>query len=236
MNRRLVLGGILGFVMIFGWELGAHGATGISDKREMSIQPTTMPPVIWVEDFEIDTADVMERQGILGGDSKARRPLLRGQGPLHLQQDPESKGRKLVDLLSSSLTKELDDSSLPARRLPPGQPLPDKGWLIRGQFVEVDEGNRVRRAVIGFGAGETHMEIQVTVTDCGAHPDSPFLMFGTVAETGKMPGAIISKNPYVAAAKFVLSKNAPEKDVKHIAGRIATEIVSYMKTRGLLPR
>ena len=238
MSRRFVLGGIFGCIMFLGWGIGpgAYATTGTSDNQETSIQPTVMPDVIWVENFEIDSADVTDRQGVLGGESRERRPLLRGEGLLHRQQDPASKGRELVDLLSSSLTRELNDRSLPARRLLPGQPLPDKGWLIRGQFLEVDEGNRARRAIIGFGSGETHMEVQVTVTDQGTHPDSPFLLFGTTAESGKMPGAIILMNPYVAAAKFVLSKNASEKDVKHTAGQIAAEIVSYMKRRGLLPQ
>ena len=36
-------------------------------------------------------------------------------------------------------------------------------------------------------------------------------------------------------AKFVLAKNASEKDVIHAASNIAAEIVKYMKTRGLMP-
>jgi len=39
----------------------------------------------------------------------------------------------------------------------------------------------------------------------------------------------------MAAAKFVLAKDASEKDVTHAASSIAAEIVKYMKMRGLLP-
>jgi len=38
----------------------------------------------------------------------------------------------------------------------------------------------------------------------------------------------------VAAAKFVLAKNATEKDVTNAAADIAAEIVRYLKAHGLL--
>jgi hypothetical protein len=57
---------------------------------------------------------------------------------------------------------------------------------------------------------------------------------GTTTGSGKMPGAAVTLNPYVAAAKFVLAKNASDKDVIHAASGIAAEIVKYMKTRGML--
>lgn len=45
-----------------------------------------------------------------------------------------------------------------------------------------------------------------------------------------MPGAVITMNPYVAAAKFVMSRSASEKDVEHTAAKIAAEIVKRVNT------
>jgi hypothetical protein len=50
-----------------------------------------------------------------------------------------------------------------------------------------------------------------------------------------MPGAVVSLNPYAAAAKFVLERNASQKDVRRTASEIAWEIVKFMKAQGLFP-
>lgn len=47
-------------------------------------------------------------------------------------------------------------------------------------------------------------------------------------------GAALTLNPCVAAAKFVLGKNASQKDVMPAASSIALEIVACVKTRGVL--
>jgi hypothetical protein len=214
--------------------LGATVCSGtqIKEKANDQLQPTTMPEAICVTDFAIDIAAVKEDSGPLGGVLKGG-PIQR-LNPLHRQETPETKAREMVNLLSDSLSQDLRNQQLPAKRIYPGQSVPGKGWVITGQFLEVDEGNRLRRAIIGFGAGETEMQIEVKVTDVGRHPGNPFLILGSTTGSGKMPGAVVTMNPYVAAAKFVLAKNASEKDVVRTASGIASEIVTYMKAHGLL--
>ena len=43
----------------------------------------------------------------------------------------------------------------------------------------------------------------------------------------RIPGALVMMNPYVAAAKFVLQKNATERDIKRTAEEIAEQFVRY---------
>ena len=47
--------------------------------------------------------------------------------------------------------------------------------------------------------------------------------------SGKKIGAVITMNPYVAAAKFVMEKNAPDKTVKKTASEVAKEIENHMR-------
>lgn len=209
-------------------------AAQVKEKSTPQLQPTTMPQVIWVADFALDVAAVKEDSGPLGGGGLLKGGPVQRLNPLHRQETPEATARNLVERLAEALTQNLRDNQLPAKRLLPGGPAPAKGWLINGRFLEVDEGNRLRRAVIGFGSGATDMEIEVDVTDRSSHPGSPFLLLGSTTGSGKGPGAAVTLNPYVAAAKFVLAKNATEKDVTHAAAAIAAEIVKYVKTHGLL--
>ena len=132
-----------------------------------------------------------------------------------------------MNLLSESLVSDLTDSGIPAQRRAQGSALPSDGWLLHGAFVEVDEGSRQRRAVIGFGSGATSMEVMVGVNDLARNPEAPFIIFGTITDPSKLPGAVVTLNPYVAAAKFVIEKNATDRDVKHTSKEIVSELLKY---------
>jgi hypothetical protein len=86
----------------------------------------------------------------------------------------------------------------------------------------------MRRAVIGFGAGASKMDLYVAVNDL-AHPDQPLYNASESGDSGKKVGAAITMNPYVAAAKFVMEKNAPEKTIKKTAGDISQDLTTHLK-------
>ncbi len=165
------------------------------------------------------------RQGLLGRlGQNIPHPL--GGG------DPAEQARRIVDTMAESLVRSLGEQGLSAQRLGPttGE-LPQEGWLLQGEFTEVDEGNRLKRAGIGFGSGATRMDVQVGISDlAGPAPRTPFIVFGTVKDPGKLPGAALTMNPYVAAAKFVLEKNAGERDIQKTADRIVAEILKSEET------
>jgi hypothetical protein len=48
-----------------------------------------------------------------------------------------------------------------------------------------------------------------------------------------MPGAVVMHNPYVAAAKFVMSKKQPDKEAKKVAKAIADAIGKFMAAQGI---
>ena len=245
LNGRSTVGVALFVWVAFGTCLPLHGAVQVKGETVNQLQPVSLPEVIYVADFDLDSTDVKESSGVLGGGGPMKRgPLNReggilnrnGGGVLNRQESPAETARRVVDTLAESLVKEFNDHSLPAARVFSGQGVAKKGWLVHGQFVEVDKGNRIQRAVIGFGQGATHMEVQVNVTNLSTFPDTPFLLFGTETGSGKKPGAVVTLNPYVAAAKFVMTKNATNKDVQHSATEISSEIMKYMQSRDLLPK
>ena len=48
-----------------------------------------------------------------------------------------------------------------------------------------------------------------------------------------LPGAVVTKNPYVAAVKFVMSKREPEREAKKVAKAIAGEVGKFMAAQGI---
>jgi hypothetical protein len=180
---------------------------------------------VWVSDFELDVGDVKTDKGGIVGEV---RPGILERPRKRREQDPEYQAKKIVDLMAKSIVADLEKAGYKAERLPPGAAQPATGAWVRGVFTEVDEGNRRRRAIVGFGSGETKMDLYVTLTDLAA-PQKPLYEAANKENSGKKIGAVITMNPYVAAAKFVMEKQAPEKTVKKTASDIAKEVESHMQ-------
>jgi hypothetical protein len=187
--------------------------------------------VIYVSDFELDAQSVtVDKGGVVG----QHRPGILERPRKREEQDPEAQAKKLVNVMTENLVADLQKTGYKAQRLSSGDPRPASGAWVHGVFTEVDEGSRIHRAVIGFGSGQATMNLYVTLTDL-AHPDKPLYdVSQTDASKDKM-GAVITMNPYVAAAKFVMEKNAPEKMVKKTASEISAQVASQMKQHGAKP-
>jgi len=217
-------------------ESDAHGLRGgvdVNGEHLSGDQPRRTPRQVYVTDFALDASDFQGDQGVRGMlPARTQQGMLGQVGerlPHHFATtDPAAKAREIVDTMANALVASLRERGIPAERLAAAGAAPAEGWLLQGMFTEVGEGNRFKRAIIGFGQGASTMEVQVGVSDlASAHPREPFVMFGTVKDPSKLPGAAVTMNPYVAAAKFVMEKNATAKDVHKTADEIVGEILKY---------
>lgn len=188
--------------------------------------PRRAPETVYVADFALDAERYAGDEGVRGAlpgrlGQRLPRPFAKGS--------PAEKAHQIVETMAESLVRGLGAKGLTAERLPDIEgSLPREGWLVQGVFTEVGEGNRLKRAAIGFGQAASSMDLQVGISDlAGADPRAPFAVFGTVKDPGMIPGAVVTMNPYVAAAKFVLAKHATERDIKATAGQIVEEILRY---------
>lgn len=213
------------------------GGVEVRNEKLGPVKPGEGPRMVYVADFALDAENIQGDPGVRGllpGPSQSsRQGLLGGLGQRLVNpfgaKTPDERAREIVDTMAAALVNGLSDKGFPARRIAStGGALPREGWLVQGMFTEVGEGSRLKRAVIGFGAGATSMDVQVGVSDLAAKdPRQPFIVFGTVKDPSKMPGAVVTINPYVAAAKFVMEKNATSKDIEKTAEQIVDEILKY---------
>ena len=230
MNHKNTPITVLLFIMLATLGLGCQstkkitGGVNIGQEQLIGTGATELPGMIYIKDFQLDSENYQGDQGLLNRRPLGSRLLNRGS-----RNDAGEKSATIVNSLSEALVSEFNDKNLPAQRLGSfDNSLPNNGWLVSGMFTEVDEGNRLKRAVIGFGQGSTQMTVQIGVSDLASkNPQAPFIIFGTIKDPGKIPGAVVTMNPYVAAAKFVMEKNASGKDVKNTAKQIVAEILKY---------
>ena len=204
------------------------GTATVSERRDVGTAPGSGPAIIYVADFELDTQHLKpEARALpLPPPPPLPGPLGTLPGPLGAQKEPAVRARELVTLMSTSLVENLTKAGFTARRLSATDPRPAAGWLVRGVFTEVDQGSRMRRAVIGFGAGQTQMQIVVTIDDLSGGAPKPFYEADVAADSGRAPGAapMIVLHPAVAAARFVLSERDLDRSVKQAAEKIAADV------------
>lgn len=171
-NRMRVFAG--GFLLCM---IAACGQTGI---RRAALVPETnlpRPNRILVYDFAVSEQEVKEYQGIMRQqpnikDASERERLL-------AKEVKDAVGEEVVDGLKSL--------GFVVERVGREAKATGSDLLIDGQFLTVDEGNPLRRLVIGFGTGASMVQTEVQVYQ--GQEARKLMEFTTQADSGKMPGA-----------------------------------------------
>jgi len=182
------------------------------------------PSIILVEDFELDSVNVRSEHGLIQRPHLLGR-LLPGRSACN-SNDPDACAAELRELISSSLVEDLRKKGLNAVRANPAEPLPSSGWLVRGVFTDVDTGNRLRRAVIGFGSGATQMQLVLGIADLSHGLPQPMYQAEASATSGKAPGGAVMLNPVAIGARFVMARKDIDKSAKELAAQVADSIAA----------
>jgi uncharacterized spore protein YtfJ len=117
-------------------------------------------------------------------------------------------------------------------------PVTGRGLQIEGQFLTVDQGNRLRRAVIGFGAGASEVRTMVQVFETTSEGRRLVEDFYTTAKSSRKPGfgpmagagaAISTAATSAAVSSGVGLATAHSQTVEGDAKNTADEIVKMLK-------
>lgn len=201
------------------WLWSGCSTAKITGEKQLGSEPAARPTIVYVADFGLVPEEIQDKKGILEEVpivSKPARELLYGQKP------PTERARELVELMSKTLVKDIDKSGYTAIRYNPETPIPTNGWLVRGMYTKVEEGNKLRRVLIGFGAGKTDVEVVTVFDNLSKGPPQPFYEVGTNARSGDLPGVgpTLVFSPYGAAARFLLAGTDLERNVRETARKI----------------
>src|SRR5262249_8658491 len=138
-------------------------------------------------------------------------------------EEPAEQASRLVDLMSTTLIKELQKAGYTVHRKLPGDARPSEGLEIHGIFAEADEQNRLRRPVIGNDQGNAKMAFSVGVENL-ARPEQPLYTVADPRSNERMQGPVITVTAYAPVAKFELDKNASEKAINDTAASIVADL------------
>lgn len=208
------------------------GTAKVSARRETAAPPPAPPMVVYVADFDLNAAEIKSEPGLLPPPPKLPAQLS-GRLPVFpsASKNPENVARQLVDSMSVSIVSELTKAGFTARRIFDSCNLPTSGWLVRGVFTEVDQGNQLQRAVVGFGWGKTDLQLSIKFDYLTQGPPKHFYELNTAAESGKAPGAgpTILLGPAGVTARFTIAGQDLNRNVKQTASKIAEELARQTK-------
>jgi hypothetical protein len=185
-------------------------------------------PIVYVADFDLDVSNVTPDSGPGQRLRRLRGLLPDGPTPMGQDKNPQDHGKHIVNEMADALTEDLKSGGVDARRIAPDQPLPAEGWQVRGVFLSVDEGNRLRRAMVGLGAGQNDIQVAVSCDRLGAANLPPLYQTVEQAASSDKPGAVIKLNPYVIAAKFVMASGDEKKTIRKTAQQIADAVIARL--------
>jgi hypothetical protein len=201
----------------------------VTGQHDYAAPATNRPTVIYVADYELPAWVIAHQEGLL-----SNRPGRVGQVANRLygtSSDPETRARQLVALMSKSLLSDLSKAGFNAVRLPPDAPLPAQGWLLRGSFSLVQEGNRLQRSMVGMGQGQTDIQVLSCVNDLSQGQPRPLYDVATDANSGNKVGAAptMAFGPYGAAVAFVRAGQDVEKNIKQTSSQIASQVKEHVQ-------
>jgi hypothetical protein len=203
-------------------------------------RPLPRPERIVVYDFVVSASDVKLNSG-----PGARLVRLVSRDPQSAEQ--EKVGRDVARAFSERLVREINELGLPAERAVGSAHAVPAGTLgVDGQFVSIDEGNRARRLVIGFGAGGSEVTAHVQVYLGMSAGPVLVEQFETKAESSRKPGAAVTLGAGAAigagmavggaAAGALETQAGVEADARRTAQAVAKQLAEFFGREGWIAR
>ena len=212
---------------------GCAGSDVSNQQSNVATDAIAKPERVFVYDFASTAADIP-------ADSAISEMIRQRTTPQTAEQI--ALGRQLGALVAAHLIEELNDKGIPAFAVGNTGPVPHQGdAIVRGQFISIDEGSRLKRVVIGFGAGAAELK---TLAEAYVVTSSGLVTLGSAeveAEGGKMPGMVVSLGVGTAAtiaasgASKVFTEAGSESldgAAKRTANELAKLMVKAYKKRG----
>lgn len=200
--------------------------------EQQTAGPVRRPGQVLVYDFSVTAADVSENQGFFMAVRNSLSDTTENERVLAIGEEVRTR-------MAEELVAGIRDLGLPAQRAPRGAPIPPDAIAVAGLFLNVDEGNRLQRTVLGLGAGQSRVDTEVEVYAPTQGGLTKLLEFTTHADSGSTPGALITGGAGAAASGGMTAGMAAanvgvsgvkgyRSQVEQMASRSADQAVAYL--------
>lgn len=139
---------LMALFALFLWGCAGGSAKQVGSRGS---EPLSPPPVFLIYNFAVDPEDVLvDTDGLSSGDEASGIERL-------------TVGKEWANALSESLVRQLVEEGITARRATGSTYVPLNAIVVKGQFISIDEGDKMKRTTIGLGAGDENVNAMVQV-------------------------------------------------------------------------
>ena len=225
-------------ILAMSWPLALLFALGCATSSVKSSQnftrgPLPRPPVLVIYDFA----------------TSPNEALTQAYGSEFASPDAATNelARKTAQSLSKQLHQKLTENGIHARRASSGFVPTANAMVIKGEFLTVDEGSRLLRMTVGFGAGATHLRVRAHAYQAREWGLTRVAEAEVQAQGNRMPGMAVPVG--VGAATGNAARSAVisggmnvaqevtgglDKDAGRIADEIANRVKKFYQGQGWL--
>ena len=213
--------------------------TNVQETYEVANTGMPTPNPVLIYNFAVNPEDVQQNSSIF---AKIERNIENNNQTAEEIQ----LGREVADAMATELTQKIAALGLNPVRADQNLRVTPGSILITGYFVDIDEGNRLRRNVIGLGMGQSSLDSKVRVLAPSPSGYQELIAFDAHADSGDMPGAavlgpagaaagagtaaVIATNVAVGGVKSY--KSASAEQAKKMADKIAAQLAPYFAQQG----
>jgi len=213
----------------------AAGCAGANVTQEIASTPITAsrPAQIYVYPFAVSADDVKLNSGIVASTYRNWSGADETADQIKIAKDT---AHNVCVSVAATLSQKGYNAVCQERGIPV---VGNNVVIVDGEFTNISEGNRLRRMVIGLGAGASVLDTTVQLNQKTNEGARQILEFTTHADSGKMPGAGITGPAGAAAggatAAASLGVNVAAGGVKNVtsstgylADKTSTQIVDQV--------
>ena len=213
--------------------------TKVQETSEVAITGMPTPNPVLIYDFAVNPQDIQQNSSIF---AKIQRSVENNSQTAEEVQ----LGREVADAMATELTLKIANLGLNPIRADQSLRVAPGAILITGYFVDINEGNRLRRNVIGLGLGKSSLDSKVRVLAPTPSGYQELISFDAHADSGDMPGAavmgpagaaagagaaaVIATNAVVGGVKTY--KSASAEQARKMADKIAAQLAKYFAQQG----
>jgi len=196
--------------------LAAAGCAGAQVSSQSTQAPVTnaRPDSVAIYPFAVSPSEVTLNQSVF---QRAYRQVSGTDQTADQLQIADQTAQNICVQLAAELTKKGITAACLSRGTPPAG---NNVLIVDGEFTDINEGNRLRRMVIGLGAGQSTLDTSVQAYQKTQDGTQQLMDFNTHADSGYMPGVGITGPAGAAAggatAAATLGANVAASGVKNV--------------------
>lgn len=214
-------------------------STAVQDTYEVANTGMPTPNPVLIYNFAVSPQDIQQNSSIF---AKIQRNIENNSQTAEQIQI----GHEVADAMATELWQKINNLGLNAVRADQSLQVTPGAIVITGYFVDIDEGNRLRRNLIGLGLGKSSLDSKIRVLAPSPSGYKELIAFDAHADSGDMPGAavlgpagaaagagtaaVVATNAVAGGVKSYRSASAEQ--AKKMADKIAAKLATYFAQQG----